>query len=77
MDLTNNKSRIAMQGSVSKPLHFIKLREATDRDYSVYRCAGTVGCGERITADHVAEHAAKQHSTYDYDRDTEVKKADA
>lgn len=72
-DLTSNKSRVAPRDAEPKPLHFVMLRQATADAYSVFRCKGSAGCGERVSADAVAEHAAKQHSTYDYDRDLEVK----
>lgn len=56
-----------------KPLHYIKLREASAITYSIFRCAGPLGCGERVSTDALGEHAAKQHNTYDYDQDTTVK----
>jgi len=64
-------------GQKSKParssLHFTMLRNATDTHYSTFRCEGVHGCGERLTTDALGEHAAKQHGTYDYTKDNEVK----
>lgn len=65
------------EGNNTKPaagpkLHFIMERNATATDYSTFRCAGAIGCGERLTRDVVQEHAAKQHHTYDMKIDTSV-----
>jgi hypothetical protein len=49
-------------------LLFTQQRKETPAEYTVYRCEGVHGCGERLTDDALGEHAAKQHNNYDYEK---------
>jgi hypothetical protein len=54
-------------------LTFQKVKDETDKDYAAYRCTGPRGCGERVTFDALAGHAAKQHDLFDFDVVNELK----
>lgn len=57
MDEIHNQQKHAPQ------LTYTRVRQTAEFTYSVYRCGG---CGENVTTDNLAEHAAKQHNTYDW-----------
>jgi hypothetical protein len=63
MDLMGNNRK-------PKSLKFVLIRQPSETEYGVWRCSGPIGCGESITTDHRAEHAATQHYVYEFDEDS-------